>query len=388
MSCRILYLVGSLRPGGLERQLCLLLEGIDRERYRPELAVWNFREDEPYVRPIRTLGVPIHTFPSTLSRFAKLGVFRRLVSKIQPEVVHSYSFPTNIAAWWATRGTKSVAIGAVQGELPSERKLAGPLNGKLSAVRPRCHIFNSSRAARAAAGSWNPFVPRQILVVHNGLDVERFRKVPLPAAGRVCVVGVGSLFAIKRWERLVAAAAALKRSGYDFVVRIVGDGPLRRELESHADRLGVADRVEFAGLRDDVPSLLSDAAFLVHTSDSEGRPNVIMEAMASGRAVVATDVGDVPLLVEEGRTGFVVPREDHTMLVARMAALIADRDLCRVMGEAARLKAEQEFSIDDLVSKTLAAYRTAGWIDLEPTLARPRARGTPIRLKPAEDARA
>jgi glycosyltransferase involved in cell wall biosynthesis len=104
----------------------------------------------------------------------------------------------------------------------------------------------------------------------------------------------------------------------------------------------------------------------VHTSDSEGCPNVVMEAMACGRAVVATDAGDVPTLVEDGKTGFVVPRGDEATLLARLVTLMTDHDLCRRMGEAGRAKAEQQFGLDRLVSETLAAYRAMGWIDVLP----------------------
>jgi glycosyltransferase involved in cell wall biosynthesis len=85
--------------------------------------------------------------------------------------------------------------------------------------------------------------------------------------------------------------------------------------------------------------------------------------MACGRAVVATDVGDTPSLVEDRKTGFVVPRGDDAALVERMATLIADRELCHRMGQAGRLKAKHEFGLDRLVSETLAAYRDAGWKD-------------------------
>jgi glycosyltransferase involved in cell wall biosynthesis len=89
-----------------------------------------------------------------------------------------------------------------------------------------------------------------------------------------------------------------------------------------------------------------------------------MEAMACGRAVVATDAGDVPLLVEDGKTGFVVRRGEDAALVDRMIRLITDRELCRRMGEAGRAKAEQEFGLDRLVAETLAGYRNAGWKDV------------------------
>jgi glycosyltransferase involved in cell wall biosynthesis len=86
-----------------------------------------------------------------------------------------------------------------------------------------------------------------------------------------------------------------------------------------------------------------------------------MEAMACGRAVVATDAGDIPSLVDDGNTGFVVRRGDDEALVNRMLRLVSDRDLCRRMGEAGRSKAEREFGLNRLVEETLAAYQAAGW---------------------------
>jgi glycosyltransferase involved in cell wall biosynthesis len=168
---------------------------------------------------------------------------------------------------------------------------------------------------------------------------------------------------VKRWDRLLKAVSSLKRRGLDFSVRIVGAGPLRESLQQQAQAFNIAGCVEFMGHRDDIPGLLAHATFLVHTSDSEGCPNVVMEAMACGRAVVATGVGDTPAIVEHQRTGFVVPRGDDAALVEHMATLIADRELCRRMGEMGRLKAEREFGIDRLVSETLAVYRAAGWKD-------------------------
>jgi len=138
---------------------------------------------------------------------------------------------------------------------------------------------------------------------------------------------------------------------------------LRELLEQQARELGVTDCVAFLGYTDNVADVLAHARFLVHTSDSEGCPNAVMEAMACGRAVVATDVGDVPSLVEDDKTGFVVPREDEATLLARMVTLLTNPDLCRRMGEAGRAKAERQFGLDRLVSETLAAYRAIGWKD-------------------------
>jgi glycosyltransferase involved in cell wall biosynthesis len=123
----------------------------------------------------------------------------------------------------------------------------------------------------------------------------------------------------------------------------------------------VADRIEFLGQRNDVPALLTGATLLAHTAENEGCPNAVMEAMASGRAVVSTDAGDVPALVDNGVTGFVVAQDEHLLLADRLERLMADAALCRRMGEAGRVKAKRDFGLDRLVSQTLAAYRAAGW---------------------------
>jgi glycosyltransferase involved in cell wall biosynthesis len=336
---------------------------MNRQCYRPEVVVWNFREADAYVSQIRALGVPLHAFPDALSGAAKLRIFRQMVRHIQPEVVHSYTFYTNLAAWWATVGTTTVAIGAVRSDLTLVRKNTGVFLGRLSARWPRSQIFNNVAATHSVSQSRSLFVPKQLFVVRNSLDLQYFRRAPGPTARQICIVGIGSLCAIKRWDRLLRAACTLKQRGLDFLIRLVGDGPLRQSLQQQAQSLGVADSVEFIPYSSDIAGILAEASFLVHPSDSEGCPNVVMEAMACGRAVVATDVGDVPALVEDGKTGFVVRRQDEAMLAARMATLMVDSALCSRMGAAGRRKAEQEFGLDRLVAETLAAYRATGWED-------------------------
>ena len=155
----------------------------------------------------------------------------------------------------------------------------------------------------------------------------------------------------------------MSKKGLEFELNFVGDGPLRTELELQARLLGIDDKVHFLGIRYDIPTLFKEATLLVHTADDEGCPNVIMEAMACGRAVVATDAGDVPYLVENEKTGYVVRRGDNSTLVESITKLITNLELSRRMGEAGRVKAEKEFGLNRLVSETLAVYRAAHWED-------------------------
>ncbi|UVT16971.1 MAG: glycosyltransferase [Nitrospira sp.] len=226
---------------------------------------------------------------------------------------------------------------------------------------PSAQIFNSFTGERNAKQETVLFRARRSYVIQNGIDLDRFSLRPPPERGYI--LAVGSICVGKRWDRLIRAATLLASKGLHLEVLHVGSGPLREELETMVRNLHIEHLFRFLGARRDVPDLLAGAAFLVHTSDEEGCPNVIMEAMACGRAVVATDAGDIPYLVEDGKTGYVVPRGDEPALVERIATLLEGRELCRRMGEAGRIKAEQAFGLDRLRAETFTVYRAEGWED-------------------------
>ena len=360
-TCRLLYLVGQLGLGGLERQLFYLLQAMDRQRYKPVVVVWNYREKDRYVHEIRALHVPVLCVGDTLSRIGKLVAFRRMVSRLQPEVVHSYTFFTNLVAWWATLGSTAVPVGSVRNSFLFSRQDPGMIMGRVSARWPHAQIYNSETAKKTAEYCTTLFKPSHISVVRNGLDLSYFSPQPFPH--NVTLLAVGSLYPRKRWDRLINIISLISTRGIQFQVRHVGEGPLRGELEELARRLGVEGLIRFLGPRNDIPELLADSTFLVHTAEDEGCPNVVMEAMACGRAVVAMDAGDIPYLVEDGQTGFVVRQDDEEALADRISLLLNDESLCHRMGTAGREKAEREFSLQRLVSETLNVYRMGGWTD-------------------------
>jgi len=331
--------------------------------------VWNYSERDVHVPMMRALGVPLYAAESS-SRLGKLTAFRQLVRQLEPEVVHSYSFYTNVAAACGAYGTAAVPVGSVRSDFDWAKRGSGLLLGRLSSRWPAFHICNSVSASRSAQRSRSFFAPRRCAVVANGLDLQRFHRSSMPADGPARIVGIGYLLPIKRWDRLLRAAAALVRNGLDFRLDLIGGGPLKPVLEQQVLELNLRDRVRIMDHTDDVPGILRDASFVVHTADREGYPNAIMEAMACARAVVATDVGDVHRLVEDGTTGFLVTADDESMLIHRMATLITDGHLCARMGEAGRRTAEREFGLERLVRQTLEAYRSAGWTEREGETAR------------------
>ncbi len=363
MKCRFLYLIGELHTGGAERQLYYLLRAMDRDRYKPAGSVWNYSDKDVHVPEIKALGVPLYPLPREYSSIRKLSAFRRLVRELDPEVVHSYSFYTNFAVQWSTQGMGMPSIGSIRSDFGWAVKQCGPILGRLSARWPSTQICNSISAGDSVRSLKSFFVPPYPLVVRNAIDLERFRSCSAPTRQVVRILAVGYLLPVKRWDRLLAAVQTLRARGLDCFVQIAGDGPLRSMLEAQAEDLGVSDRVEFLGHVDDIPRLLSEASFVVHTADSEGCPNSVMEAMACGRPVVATAAGDINTLIEHGKTGFLVSHAQQDKLVEYMEKLLLEPQLRQSMGQSARSAAEQKFGLDRLVVDTLEAYRSAGWSD-------------------------
>jgi glycosyltransferase involved in cell wall biosynthesis len=182
------------------------------------------------------------------------------------------------------------------------------------------------------------------VVIHNGVDLAG-ATVPATRDAPCRLVTVGRLQAPKDALTLVRALAELPRSAFEAV--IVGDGPDRPALEGEVRRLDLASVVRLAGERNDVVQLLAASDVFVLSSRSEGLPLSILEAMAAGLPVVATNVGGVPELVLEGETGFLVPSGDAQSLAGALQRLLDDSALRGRLGTAGRIRVEERF---DLVS--------------------------------------
>jgi glycosyltransferase involved in cell wall biosynthesis len=149
---------------------------------------------------------------------------------------------------------------------------------------------------------------------------------------------------------LVSAAVEIVRRVPDVRFTIVGDGPHRDTVLRQARDLGVADHFEFLGQRDDIPALLSAADLFVLPSRSEGLPNAVLEAMGSGLPIVATRVGGIVELIDDGRTGRLVPPDDAAALSSALLELIAHPERAAAFGKAGRIEAEARYSLQAMVS--------------------------------------
>jgi len=185
--------------------------------------------------------------------------------------------------------------------------------------------------------------------------VEALRALGVPE-GAPAVGNVAALTGHKDHANLIAAAAVVVRARADAHFVIVGDGPLRAELEARVRESGLAGRVVFAGFRDDVDRLLPAFDVFCLSSHLEGLGTSLLDAMAFGRAVVATAAGGIPEAVEDGVTGRVVPVRDPSRLAQALLALLGDPARRREMGEAGRRRFLARFTADRMVAETLRVY--------------------------------
>jgi glycosyltransferase involved in cell wall biosynthesis len=173
------------------------------------------------------------------------------------------------------------------------------------------------------------------------------------------VVGwFGRMTEIKRADILLRSFALLRDNGVDAALVLVGDGPLRGELEELAAQLEVSDACRFVGYREDVGSLYAAVDAVALTSANEGTPVSLIEAQAAGLPVVSTDVGGVRDVVSDGETGYLVPLHDVAALAERLGELSADSSLRLEFGEAGRARVSGRYSVPRLVDDIDSLYRT------------------------------
>src|SRR5262249_40890474 len=167
--------------------------------------------------------------------------------------------------------------------------------------------------------------------------------------GRFVVGWIGRMTGVKRTDDVLLALQRLRERGVDACLCMVGDGPDRDAVEERAHELGIARDCLFLGYQEDVAPFYAALDTLVLPSGNEGTPVSAIEALASGRPVVATRVGGVPDVVRDGEDGFLVEPGDVEGMAGRLALLAADPDLCRSMGEAGRARVLARYSVRRLI---------------------------------------
>ena len=170
------------------------------------------------------------------------------------------------------------------------------------------------------------------------------------------IVAAGDLIPLKAYEVLLRALGQLE--GEQFELMLAGEGPEKPRLQKLAEELGIRERVEFLGSIDDVPTLFSSAHLLVHPSRSEGLSNTILEAMAEGLPVVATNVGGTPEIIADGKTGFLVPPDRPDLLASKIGRLLQSQCLRAQLGKAGLESVGKRYNTEEVTTQYESIYRS------------------------------
>lgn len=366
----VLQFVGSFNQGGSERQavqLARLLHGSGRFRVR----VASLSPEGALRGEVERLGLgEVPAFPLTsfydLNALRQLRRFAAFLRRERVDLVQTHDFYTNVF------GMAGAALAGVGARVASKRETGGMRTGAQRAAERAAYrlahavVANAEAVRRQLTGEGVP--ASKIVVVYNGLDAARvatpegFRREEalarfgLPVGRRFVTLVANLRHAVKDHPTFLRAARRVREAVPDAAFVLAGEGELTEPMRGLAAGLGVGADVFFTGRCADVASLLAASEVCVLSSVAEGFSNSILEYMAAGRPVVATDVGGAREAVVEGETGHLVAAGDDAALAARVAGLLRDPARAREMGERGRLRVAAEFSCAAQLGRTEALY--------------------------------
>ena len=287
---------------------------------------------------------------------------KRLIRTRRIDLVHTHLVHGGILGRFAARlgGVRRVVTTRHYGTEQKERSLLYRLEDRMT--RRSGRVIAISEAVRRHLEDRGIAPAERIRVIHNALDPELFGDQPSPARtdpGRAPALGsIGRLRPQKGFQHLLEAFRLVLVRHPAATLEIVGDGPLRGELELRSRELGIAGAVRFSGVvpHARIPQLIDSWDLFVLSSVWEGFGMVLIEAMARARATVATRVEGVVEVVEEGVSGLLVPPADPGALARAVGGLLDDPERCAAMGQAGRERALRLFSMETFVEQTLAVY--------------------------------
>jgi sugar transferase (PEP-CTERM/EpsH1 system associated) len=374
---RVLHVLPRLGLGGTEHGVLKLLAGLGDEQFEHRICAVR-GVDASFVDGMN-VTVPTYSAAGAKAGF-QFPLFRlmRIMKEFRPHVAHTRNFGALEAIGAARLARVPVVIHSEHGYeleilrgLPIRRRILCralfPMADAVFAVTRELCLYHSRQ-------SW---LPADVFrVIHNGVSTERFaprhthaaeirNQLGIPA-DRFVIGSVGRLVPIKDHLTLLRAVEVLLRRRKDAHVLLVGDGPERAKLQEYAAASPELNgHVTFCGASDRIPELMNAMQVFVLPSICEGMSNTVLEAMASGLPLVVTQAGGNPELVVDGSVGFLFPPSDVQALVKHLAMLAENPDLRRSFGEATRLRAVEQFSLERMIRSyrdlyfELAAKRNA-----------------------------
>lgn len=361
MPLPLALVITELEFGGAEQALVNLATGLNRERFSPVVYSLQGRpKNDLLLRRLEEAKIPVH-FLELRSRwqfFSAVSRLAKLLRQQQPQIVQSFLFHANVVATLAARRAKVP-------RMVTSIRVADP-----SAWRQRVERWLTPKVDTIVCVSQGVadfcrekccFPAEKLVVIPNGVDLSRFENVQSGSASRRAILYVGRLDRQKGLDWLLAEVmprVLAELPQHDLM--IAGDGPQRQELLTLVEKHGLNNHnhVYFIPWCPEVPQMLAASDLLVLPSRWEGMPNVVLEAMAAGKPVVATQAEGVLELLGDGAAQQSCPAHDAAGFAERIIRLAQDRDLAGELGAQNQRRVAAEFSLASMISRYAALYES------------------------------
>jgi glycosyltransferase involved in cell wall biosynthesis len=356
---------------GAEGVILQIIKNIDRSRFQPVVVSFKdpYIDTIPLIKEAGLLGIPTEL----MDPFGRFDVvtsafrLRKLFKKYNTHVLHCHEYKSDIIGYLATRKTNVHLISTQH--LWAGEALRAKIYEYLDSIIVRSKAFE--KVITVSEDIKNTLVNRKIreeriAVIPNGIDADKYgvhvdeRAVKdglSIAADKVVICCVGRLSPQKGHHFLLRAVLEVIKTNRNVILLLVGDGPLKKDLENLSLELGIKDNVVFAGYRDDIEDVLQISSLFVMPSLSEGTPMALLEAMASGKAVVATDVGGIPEVIKDGFNGILVKPKDVKGLAGSIIKLLGDKKMSDDYGENAKARIKSKYSAEIMTGRYEDLYR-------------------------------
>lgn len=363
---KVLHIISSSGMYGAEAVILNLSRVLREQGHESVLASFANSKNPNLQLHERALaeGMDSHIIPCSgqVDRSA-IAAIRELAQRIGPDIVHSHNFKSDVYTYLALRRTRVPLVATCHTWYDTDPIVT--LYGRIDrfVLRSFARVVAVSEEVRQRLLR-SGVRAEKARYVRNGIDLRPFQGAPaslidLKRDDAPLVGLIGRLAWEKGIDIFIHAAARVLAEFPHARFVIVGEGPDREALERSIKDLSVGDRIFIIGRRDDIPSVYASLDIMVSASRQEGLPMAILEGMASGLPLIATTVGEVPTVVQDGRTGILVPPGDPAQLASAILELLRDPAKRAQMGAAGRQLIRDEFSAEGMTAAYLKVYEEA-----------------------------
>ncbi len=372
---KILYLITDLNIGGTEKMLYELIKRLDRNKFDP--VVCGLKSHGYYAEKIENRGISLITLNidkgiSLLNNFLAIFCLVKIIREEKIKLLHTFLFRANFIGRIAGRlaGVRNV-ISSVR--VVEKEKKYHLFFERITSFLSDKFIVNSATLKQFVSEKMK-INPQKIEIIYNGIDFSNLPKVEdkikrQELAYRENDILIGTAGRLHKQKGIIyfLKAAKILTQSLNYPIAqslrflIIGDGPEKKNLQSEISNLQLENMVQLLGWRTDAQEIISILDIFVLPSLWEGTPNVVLEALAYARPVVATEVGGVPEIIEDGVQGLLVKPANVQTLVEAIARLSKNREEAKEMGEKGREKVEKFFTIATMIKETERIYNQLLW---------------------------